>query len=457
MPSRLWVKLTLAFVFVALIGVFLVAILANRATALGFQRYLNSGETDQFLGLQEDLSSFFSQQQSWSGANTVLRRSGIGPETGSGGYFLRVIDANGEVVAARGGQGRSANEFDFELPILLNGQRVGTLLVSQAGQGGRAGEQYLDSVNQAIVWSGIAAITIALLLGIILAQHLTRPLRQLTAATQAVAAGDLSQQVTVSSNDELGELARDFNQMARTLESSEAQRQQMLADTAHDLRTPISVMRSHLEAMLDGVFPATPENLAVVHEETLHLGRLVDDVRTLSLAETGQLPLTIAPLDLADLVQQVVAAFLPLAEADGIQLNTILSEPEPIMGDAARLHQVLANLLANAIRYAPQGDVAARPLRDQDPPTINVTLRDNLESVQVSIQDNGPGLTEEQQQHVFDRFWRSDAARSRNEGGSGLGLTIARSIVEAHGGSISVASQTGSGTEFIVTFPKQHP
>jgi signal transduction histidine kinase len=438
MPSRLWVKLTLAFVFVALIGVFLVAILANRATALGFQRYLNSGETDQFLGLQEDLSSFFSQQQSWSGANTVLRRSGIGPETGSGGYFLRVIDANGEVVAARGGQGRSANEFDFELPILLNGQRVGTLLVSQAGQGGRAGEQYLDSVNQAIVWSGIAAITIALLLGIILAQHLTRPLRQLTAATQAVAAGDLSQ-------------------MARTLESSEAQRQQMLADTAHDLRTPISVMRSHLEAMLDGVFPATPENLAVVHEETLHLGRLVDDVRTLSLAETGQLPLTIAPLDLADLVQQVVAAFLPLAEADGIQLNTILSEPEPIMGDAARLHQVLANLLANAIRYAPQGDFAARPLRDQDPPTINVTLRDNLESVQVSIQDNGPGLTEEQQRHVFDRFWRSDAARSRNEGGSGLGLTIARSIVEAHGGSISVASQTGSGTEFIVTFPKQHP
>lgn len=447
MPSRLWVKLTLAFVFVALVGVILVAILANRATSVAFQRYLRTDESDQILSLAEDLSSFYSQQQTWNGANNVLRRSGIGPETGSGGYFLRVTDTNGELVAARGGQGRAINEFDLELPILVNGQHVGTLMATQAGQGGRAGEQYLASVNQAIIWSGIAAIIIALLLGIVLAQHLTRPLRQLTTATRAVAAGDLSQQVAVTSKDELGELARDFNQMARTLESSEAQRQQLLADTAHDLRTPISVIRSHLEAMLDGVFPATPENLATVHEETLHLSRLVDDVRTLSLAETGQLPLNIASVDLADLLQQVVAAFLPLAETDGIQLNTLLSDTDPVMADAARLHQVLANLIANAIRYAPQGD--------QDPPTINVILRDQLDSAQIIIQDNGPGLTDEQQQHVFDRFWRSDAARSRNQGGSGLGLTIAQSIIEAHGGSIAVASQAGSGTEFIVSLPQK--
>jgi signal transduction histidine kinase len=446
MLSRLWVRLALAFVFVALVGVVLVAILANRATSVGFQRYLQVGETGQLQDLQNNLSAFYAQQGSWEGTNTVLRRSGIGPESSGGGYFLRVIDANEQTVGARGGQGRALNEFDIELPILVNGQRVGSLLATEAGQGGHAGEQYLSSVNQAIIYAGIAAIIIALLLGIVLAQRLTRPLRQLAAATQAVAAGDFSQQVAVTSNDEIGDLARDFNQMARTLEISEKQRQQLLADTAHDLRTPISIMRSHLEAMLDGVFPATPENLAIVHEETLHLSRLVDDVRTLSLVETGHLPLTMSPVEISELVQQVVAAFMPLAEADGVQLNTNLTETDPIKADAARLHQVLANLIANALRYAPQGE--------ENPPTVSVTVENQSDTVRIGIKDNGPGLTADQQQHVFDRFWRSDSARNRDEGGSGLGLAITQGIVEAHGGSISVASQPGSGTEMIVRLPK---
>jgi signal transduction histidine kinase len=446
MLSRLWVKLALAFVFVALVGVVLVAILANRATSVGFQRYLQTGETDQLQDLRDDLSAFYAQQGAWEGTNTVLRRSGIGPESNGGGYFLRVIDADGQIVGARGGQGRPMNEYDLELPILVNGQRVGSLLATEAGQGGRAGEQYLSSVNQAIVYAGITAIIIALLLGIVLAQRLTRPLRQLTTATQAVAAGDFSQQVSVTSRDEIGDLARDFNQMARTLEISEKQRQQLLADTAHDLRTPISIMRSHLEAMLDDVFPPTPENLAIVHEETLHLSRLVDDVRTLSLVETGHLPLNVSKVEITELVQQVVAAFMPLAETDGVQLNTDLKKTDPIKADAARLHQVLANLIANGLRYAPQGE--------EKPPTVNVTVKNQRDTVRIGIKDNGPGLTADQQQHVFDRFWRSDSARNRDEGGSGLGLAITQGIVTAHGGSISVASQPGSGTEMIVRLPK---
>jgi len=448
MLSRLWVKLVLAFVFVALAGVVLVAILANRATSVGFQQYLQTGESGQLQDLQDALSAFYAQSGGWEGTNTVLRRSGIGPEASGGGYFLRVIDANDQVVGARGGQGRATNEFDIALPILVNGQRVGTLLAIESGQGGHAGDQYLTSVNQAIVYAGLAAIITALALGIVLAQRLTRPLRQLTTATQAVAAGDFSQQVTVTSSDEIGDLARDFNQMARTLEISEKQRQQLLADTAHDLRTPISIIRSHLEAMLDGVFPATPENLAVVYEETLHLSRLVDDVRTLSLVETGHLPLNLAPVEMSGLVQQAVAAFVPLAEVEGIQLNTELSESDPVEADAARIHQVLANLISNALRYAPQGKEAI--------PTVDVTVQNHSDRVRIGIKDNGPGLTVEQQQHVFDRFWRSDSARNRDAGGSGLGLAIARGIIEAHGGSIAIASQPGSGTEMIVDLPTAH-
>ena len=174
MLSKLWIKLALAFVFVALVGVVLVAILANRATSVGFQRYLQTDESAQLQELQDDLSAFYAQQGGWDGTNTVLRRSGIGPEASGGGYFLRVVDSDQQVIGSRGGQGRPVEEYEIELPIVVNGQQVGTLLATEAGRGGHAGEQYLDSVNQAIVTAGIAAIIIALFLGIFLAQRLTQ-------------------------------------------------------------------------------------------------------------------------------------------------------------------------------------------------------------------------------------------------------------------------------------------
>ena len=272
-----------------------------------------------------------------------------------------------------------------------------------------------------------------------------RPLSQLTAATNALAAGDLSRQVPVTSADELGRLANDFNQMARALELSESQRRQLLADTAHDLRTPIAVMRSHLEAMLDGVFPMTTENLAAIHEETLHLGRLVEDVRLLSLAETGQLPLEKKPVDLQELAGQVVSAFAPLAEADGVQLDSDLQQVPTITADGARLHQVLANLISNALRFAPLGY--------PDPPAVTVTLQPGDGQVFITISDTGPGLTAEQQARVFDRFWRSDAARDRQGGNSGLGLAISKSIVEAHGGTITVHAAPDEGATFTISLP----
>lgn len=442
---NLRLKLTLAFVLVAVIAVGLVAVLANRATAVGFQRYLESGESAQWQALSQQLADYYARQGGWEDANTILRDSSLGPETG--GYFLRVVDEDGAVVASRGGggQGRNSPAFTPEItqPITVNGRQVGTLLAApagQAGQGNRAGDQYLASVNQAILVAGLVAIVLALLLGIALAQRLTRPLRQLSQAATAVAAGDLGQQVNVTAHDEVGELAARFNDMSHALALAELQRQQLLADTAHDLRTPISIMQSHLEAMMDGVFPATPDNLGAVYEETLRLGRLVNDVRTLSLAEAGQLPLDRQPVNLSELVAQAAAAFQPLAEADGIHLQVDIAQTPPILADASRLHQVLANLISNALRYALQGS--------QTPPQVVVRVANEGDNVQVSIRDTGPGLTAVQRTQVFDRFWRSDAARSREQGGSGLGLAIARSIIEAHGGEIGVESQVGQGTEF---------
>jgi signal transduction histidine kinase len=444
--ASLWSRLTIAFVSIALIGVTLVAVLANRAASVGFERYLAADEIASLGKLQDDLGRFYAAQGAWDGVNNILRESGVGPQGGGGGYFLRILDSSGNVVAGRGGQSRTVTEFDVQLPIMANGRQVGSLLAEPAGGGGaRAGEQYLSSVNQAILWSGLIAIVIALFLGLLLARRITRPLSQLTEATHALAAGDLSRQVPVTSEDELGRLANDFNQMAQALNLSETQRRQLLADTAHDLRTPIAVIRSHLEAMLDGVFPMTPENLAAIHEETLHLSRLVEDVRLLSLAETGQLPLEKKPVDFLELTDQVVTAFAPLAEADGVVLQSDLQQVPTIMADEARLHQVLANLISNAMRFAPLGD--------QEPPTVSVTLQQDAGQVIIAIADNGPGLTAEQQARVFDRFWRSDSARDRQGGNSGLGLAISKSIVEAHGGHITVDATPGQGTTFTIILP----
>ncbi|MCO5192497.1 MAG: ATP-binding protein [Anaerolineae bacterium] len=446
-------KLAIAFVAVALVSVALVAVLANRVTTQGFARYLSAEQQAEYTALRADLEQFYARRGSWDGVAAVFgtaapgRGQGQGQGQGAGGRFLTLFDAAGSTQYTTIGQGQhqTAWEPDIIMPLEVDGRRVGTLEVAFAGPGSQAGQQFLDTVNAAIRWAGVLAVAVALVLAIVLARYLTRPLRQLSEAAQQLAAGDLAQQVPVRSADELGELAANFNQMARALDSAEKQRRQLLADTAHDLRTPISVIQSHLEAMLDGVFPATPENLGVIHEETVLLSRLVNDVRTLSLAEAGQLPLDLQPLDLGAAAEQAVAAFQPLAEADGIVL-TLQREPVGLVSaDAARMQQVFANLLANGLRHAPQGT--------SEMPAVAVHVWQQHDAVHVAISDNGPGLSAEQQQHVFDRFWRSDHARNRSNGGSGLGLAIVHGVIIAHGGDITVASELGHGARFSFFLP----
>lgn len=457
MFHRLWIKLTAAIMLVVIVGVTIVAVLSNRVTTTEFQQFVSQSQLDD---LQLRLSGYYRQQGSWMGVEALL-----GAERSQGGLAYRLLDAAGAVTATEGaGRGRPLSSMTqiATLPIEVEGLLVGTLLVLEPGGAGQGmmtqsnlhADAFLQSVNQALLWGGLAAVALALLLGVWLSQRLTRPLQQLTQATHCLAAGDLSQSVDIHSGDEIGDLAASFNQMAQSLSTAEQQRQQMLADVAHELRTPLSVMRGHLEGMLDGVFAPTPENLTLVHEETLRLGRLVDELRTLSLAEAGQLPLEKTSLDMALLLQQAFAAFAPLAEAEGVELALDLPAESipPVLVDKARLQQVLGNLLANALRYAPQGDNGL--------PQVTLGARPTAEGVRVFVQDNGPGLSAAAQARVFDRFWRADAARSRTAGGSraaeghvngagsGLGLSICRGIIHAHGGRIGVESQLGQGTTF---------
>jgi len=272
--------------------------------------------------------------------------------------------------------------------------------------------------------------------------QIIRPLRRLSTAAQGIAAGDLSQRVQISRHDELGQVSATFNRMAETLQRYAAERRNMIGDIAHDLRTPLSVIQGNLEAMLDGVLPATPEELTSLHQETLHLNRLITDLRTLSLAESGQLHLQKQTVEPGSLVQQVSDRMRLSAEEKNIALETdIASDLPPVQADPERLMQVMTNLVDNALRYSPNGTriiVGARPASG---------------CVELSVSDNGMGIPPEDLPHLFERFWRAEKSRNRATGGSGLGLAIVKQLVEAHHGQVQVESQVGKGTRFEVQIP----
>jgi signal transduction histidine kinase len=291
----------------------------------------------------------------------------------------------------------------------------------------------------------VIAGVVGLGLAALLVRQITHPLSSLIEASSRIAGGDLGVRVPMESKDELGELAATFNRMAHSLETQEILRRNLMADVAHELRTPLTGIQGTIEALQDGVFPVTAENLNAIHEGVLLLNRLVEDLRTLANAEAGQLPLERLPLELADLCGRRVAAFQPQALARQITLTFQREAPTlTICGDGERLGQVLNNLLDNALRHTPAGG------------TVQLSLRPAPGCARLAVIDTGPGIAPADLPHLFDRFYRADGSRNRRTGGSGLGLAIARQLVHAHGGRIwaesPLAGQEG-GSAFLVELP----
>jgi two-component system OmpR family sensor kinase/two-component system sensor histidine kinase BaeS len=300
-------------------------------------------------------------------------------------------------------------------------------------------ELFLSRVRASLLWAALGAAALSLVLGILLSRLLTAPLAQLTAASQAIAAGDLSQRVAIRSEDETAALGRAFNDMAASLAAAETQRKNLIADVSHELRTPLTVVQGDLQAILDGVYPLEMAQIASLYDETRLLTRLVDDLHDLALADAGQLRIERAPVDLAEVARAAVAQFGPLAEAQGVRLWLAADDPlPPVTGDADRLAQVLRNLLSNALRHTPAGGEVA------------VSVRGAEARVELAVADTGPGIAAEDLPRVFDRFYRGDRRAGR---GAGLGLAIARQLARAHGGDISAESQPGAGTRFTLRLP----
>lgn len=275
------------------------------------------------------------------------------------------------------------------------------------------------------------------------ARRLTQPLSETMKAADAIAGGDLSARVALEGSGEFSHFARSFNRMAEALESADRQRRELLADVAHELRTPLTVIQGNLEGLRDGVYQATPEHLDLILDETHNLSRLVDDLRLLTLAEAGQLPLDPQPLDVPQLLADVRDAFS--CQADEAEISLAINAPKPLpplVADPQRLGQIMSNLIANALRHTPRGGeviLGAAPAPG---------------AVRLWVADTGEGIQPEDLPRIFDRFWRADPARSHESGvGMGLGLAIAKSLVEAHGGRIWAESQVGQGTTVSCILP----
>lgn len=458
MRSRLWVRLLAAFLAVALLAVGAVALIVRSATETSFRRYVDQSSAPPFAAEQVAmLQDYYAARGSWEGVASVLTErvegegQGVGQGAGRGGvrrgWEVLLADASGTVIAATDpaqvGAPLDADALSQAIPLEVAGARVGWLVQATRGEQalGETETRFLTEATNWLTAAALIAVLLAVAASLVLARGLARPLQALTRATRDVAGGALGRQVKVGGAAEVVELAEAFNRMSHDLAAGEALRQRMAADVAHELRTPVSVLRGHLEAMLDGVLPTDGAHLAVAHDQTIHLARLVDDLRLLTLAEAGRLPLERAPVAPEALVRQAVERFAPLALDAGVALkHEVAPGLTPVFVDGDRIQQVLGNLLANALRHvAPGGEIA-----------LQVGAQEG--AVWFAVSNTGPGLDPAQAAHVFDRFWRAEDARARDSGGSGLGLAITQQLVVLHGGRIWVESAPAR-TAFVFELP----
>ena len=300
---------------------------------------------------------------------------------------------------------------------------------------------FLRTTRRSLWFAGLAAAAAAILLAVILIRQVTKPLRRLDAATRRIARGEFGERVGAHTADEIGRLARSFDEMAESLERAERTKRQMIADVSHELRTPLAAVRSALEGLRDGLIEPTPETLAALHDKILLTTRLVRDLHQLSLADAGRLSIQPQPCGLAEIVETILETIGVQLEDSDVRLERRVPGDLPrVVVDRQRIEQVILNLLANAIRHTPAGG------------SISIAAAPQDSGVLVSICDSGPGLTETDLEHAFDRFYRADDART-SDGGAGLGLSIAKALVDAHGGRIWAENAPSGGACFHVLLP----
>ncbi len=435
--TRLFLLLLRAFITVVLL--ILVIVFALTTYFLSTPTRFNPPER---IPIVSRLETFYLARGSWQGVRVIIpvgesreweNATLVGPDG-------RILLDRGEADSPLVGSPYVPGSDNRVVPLLIKGQSVGTLVLSDTFV-----PRQLNSTLGLLAPVGLISIFLAVLtiiIGILLVRRMVYPLAEVIAAARAVAGGDLSTRVPVSGPDDLRALSDSFNHMAASLEQNDRERRDMLADIAHELRTPLTVMRGRLEGIVDGIYPSNAEHITPALEETYLLERLVEDLRLLTLAESRQLHFEKSQVDLNELARHVIDLFQAEAEDRKISLSVQTAAADAVaLLDSQRTEQVVGNLLANALRYTPE---AGR---------VWVTVEKEAGSVVLIVSDSGPGVPEEDLPRIFNRFWRAEKSRSRASGGAGLGLAIARQLVEAQNGRISARNLPEGGLQVRCEFP----
>ncbi len=443
MVHSLRFRLLMAFVLVIMVVIGAIYFFVGHTTKVEIRRYGERSEQARFGRVAFELYRYYRQHNGWEGIQAYIEQWGslYGRRiilTDPGGIV--VADSQGELL----GQKYRPSSPGMRFPPPWEGEKsVGILYISPEPSAVFPSPGSLSqAIGRFLIWGALLAAAVALVITYFLSRRISAPVKALTMATRRLGQGNLSQRVQSNEKGELGELAQAFNAMAENLERSEKLRRNMIADIAHELRTPLSNLRGYLEALRDGVIKPNRQIICSLDEEVNLLSRLVDDLQQLSLAEAGELKLNYQPENINELVKKTIALRQIQAAAKGIFISANLPEGlPPVNIDPQRISQVLLNLMDNAIAHTPQGG------------NITIVARKLDNRLEISVEDTGEGIPAEDLPFVFERFYRVDKSRTRATGGAGLGLAIAKSLVEAHGGEIQVQSQKGKGSRFSFTVP----
>ncbi|MBN1369131.1 MAG: HAMP domain-containing protein [Dehalococcoidaceae bacterium] len=454
------IKLAGSLLLIVGICVGLMVLLTSFLNTREFEEYTMRGNMMYTQSLASNLGELYDQRNGWNGIQEVVENLSL-----STSQRIIVTDYTGIVVADSEakllGTNISGTGLGAGTAIKVSGRQVGSLyFLSSTGSGGGMGhmmggsmyqympvvstidEDFLNRVNTSIWQMGLIAALVAFVVGVALTRQITRPVKALTLGAQRLAEGELDYRVKVDSRDEIGKLAESFNGLAAKLDKGERARRQLTADIAHELKTPLTIIEGTVDGIMDGVFEPSPEHLQSIKDQSILLTRLIQDLRDLSLAESGHLKLNLEKIDLNELINRLVSQYRVRADEKNISLLAETTGPAiELAADPVRIEQVITNLLANAIRHTPGGG------------TITVSTATGDKSVTISIKDTGEGINPADLPHIFERFYRSGGSRARSEGGTGLGLSIVKQMVEAHGGKAWAKSVSGQGASFSFTLP----
>ena len=443
MIHRLWFRLALTFALIILVTVVTIYFFVSERIAVEMEYYRTISAQYRSDQIRFGLYVFYLDNGTWDGVQSMVQDTAR-----VSGTHIILVAANGTVVADSAGELLGMNYTNPQqspIQLTLGSETLGEVYIISNPEA----EEYLApflrlsaSINRSLLLGGSVAIGIALLLTFVLSRRMTSPIGSLARAARRLGHGDLSQRVHLHGEGEVAALGQAFNSMAVDLEYAEQLRRNMVADVAHELRTPLSNIQGYLEAIRDGVIEPDAAAIHSLNEEASLLSRLVNELQELSLAEAGELKLVYQTEDIASLVKQAAPPWQRQMAAKEISLSLDLPDNlPPVTMDWQRVNEVLHNLLENAVAHTPRGG------------SINVSASARGKWVEVTVTDTGEGIPAEDLPHIFERFYRVDKSRARATGGSGLGLTIARRLVEAHGGTITVESRLGKGSRFSFTIP----